>query len=297
MHSRVRFAPTKTRKTEEYVMGLRINTNMAAMSAQRALSHTTEDQAKIYNRLSSGQRITNAGDDAAGLAISENLRAQIRGYKQAERNANDGISFAQVAEGGLTEVGNIMIRFRELAIQAASDTIGDRERQFIEGEAQSLIKEVDRIANVTQFNGTQLLNGQSNKEFLEFQVGIRKDETDRIQFATQDNDVRAGTLGINDIHMGSIDDARESIDKVDDAMAKVFAARARLGAVQNKLHSTINNLQISSENLSEARSRIADTDVAHETSELVRGSIMQSSGVAMLAQANQAPYLALKLLG
>src|SRR5580704_17014439 len=135
-------------------MGLRISTNMASMAAARALSHTSEDQAKIYERLSSGQRINHAGDDAAGLSISENLRAQIRSMTQAERNANDGISFAQVAEGGLTEIGNIMVRLRELAIQASSDTVGDKERGFINTEAQSLLQEVDRIANVTTFSGT-----------------------------------------------------------------------------------------------------------------------------------------------
>src|SRR3954470_12594397 len=133
-------------------MGLRIATNMAAMSANRALTHTSEDQAKVYQRLSSGQRITNAGDDAAGLSISENLRAQIRSMGQAERNANDGISFTQVAEGGLSEIGNIMVRLRELAIQASSDTVGDKERGYIHQESQSLIQEVDRISNVTTFN-------------------------------------------------------------------------------------------------------------------------------------------------
>src|SRR5271156_1677643 len=150
-------------------MGLRINTNMGAMIANRALSTTTDEQKKSYARLSSGQRITEAGDDAAGLSISENLRAQVRSMGQAERNANDGISFAQVAEGGLTEIGNIMIRLRELAIQAGSDTVGDRERGYINKEAQSLLQEVDRIANVTNFNGTTLLNGEGKT--LQFKVG------------------------------------------------------------------------------------------------------------------------------
>src|SRR5207344_2721976 len=136
-----------------------INTNMAAMAAKRALSHTSDDQKKIYQRLSSGQRITEAGDDAAGLSISENLRSQVRSMGQAERNANDGISFAQVAEGGLTEIGNMLVRMRELAVQSASDTIGEKERGYIDTEVKSLVQEVDRIANSTNFNGTQLLNG------------------------------------------------------------------------------------------------------------------------------------------
>ncbi len=277
-------------------MGLRINTNMAAMSANRALSHTSETQAKTYERLSSGQRITSAGDDAAGLSIAENLKGQIRSLSQAERNANDGISFAQVAEGGLSEIGNIMIRLRELAVQAGSDTVGDKERGYINQEAQSLLQEVDRIANVTSFNGTPLLNGQAPKGELSFQVGIRNDEADRIKFNTQENDVRAASLGVDSISYESIESARDAIDKVDNAMGQVLGARARLGATQNKLHSTVNNLGVAKENFSQARSRIADTDVASETSELVRGNILQNAGISVLAQANAAPMAALKLI-
>jgi len=277
-------------------MGLRIATNMAAMAANRSLSHTSTDQAKIYQRLSSGQRITQAGDDAAGLSISENLRAQIRSIGQAERNANDGISFAQVAEGGLSELGNIVIRMRELAVQAASDTIGDKERGYINQEGQALIAEVDRIANVTSFNGMSLLNGQAKKGELQFQVGTRNDEADRITFNAGENDVRADTLGIKGCTWDSIESSREVIDKVDTAIGTIFGARARLGATQNKLVSTVNNLGISKENLTQARSRIADTDVAKETSELVRGNILQSAGVSVLSQANTAPMAALKLL-
>lgn len=279
-------------------MGLRISTNLAAMSAQRALAHTSEEQAKSYQRLGSGNRITQAGDDAAGLSISENLRGQIRSMNQAERNANDGISFVQVAEGGLTEIGNILVRLRELSVQAASDTIGDKERGFINQEVQSLTKEVDRIANVTNFNGTALLNGESSKSELQFQVGIRKekDDADRIVFKPNAYNVKAGELGIDGLSYESIDDARDAMDKVDAATSKVFEARARLGATQNELHATANNISIAKENLAAARSRISDTDVASETSELVRGNILQSAGIAVLAQANMAPMGALKLL-
>ncbi len=277
-------------------MGLRISTNIAAMAANRAIAHSQEAQAKTYQRLSSGARITNAGDDAAGLSISENLRAQIRSMGQAERNANDGISFAQVAEGGLSEIGNMLIRMRELAVQAGSDTVGEKERGYINQEVQSLVAEVDRISNVTNFNGTALLNGQSDKDVLEFQVGIRNAEPDRIQFDTSVNDVRADTLGISGLDYTSIDSAREALDQVDEAVSKVFGARAQLGAMQNKLHATVNNLGVAKENLSQARSRIADTDVAGETSELVRGSILQQAGISVLAQANSAPMTALKLL-
>lgn len=281
---------------KERPMGLRIATNLPAMAASRNLEKNGADQSKIYQRLSSGQRITSAGDDAAGLSIAENLRAQIRSMGQAERNANDGISFVQVAEGGLSEIGNIMVRLRELAIQASSDTVGDNERGYINEEGQSLIQEVDRIANVTAFNGTPLLNGQAEKSELQFQVGIRNDESDRLVLNTRDNDVRASTLEVDDLDFSSQDGARGAIDKVDRATSRIFESRARLGAMQNRLHSTINNLGIGKENLAEARSRIADTDIAEETSALTRGNILQSAGISVLAQANTAPMQALKLL-
>lgn len=279
-------------------MGLRIATNMSAMVAQRALNGSSEDQMKSFQRLSSGQRIVNSGDDAAGLSIAENLKAQIRSMSQAERNANDGVSFVQVAEGGLNEVGNILIRMRELAVQAASDTIGDKERTFVNEEVQSLMQEVNRIANVTQYNGTQLLNGESKRDELSFQVGIRKenDDADKLIFKPNDYNVKADELGIDGINYESVDEARDAMDKVDEALGKVFDARSRLGATQNKLHSTINNIWVNRENLMAARSRIADVDVAAETSALVRNNILQNAGVSVLAQANNAPMQALKLL-
>lgn len=277
-------------------MGLRISTNIAAMGAQRNLSNSSVEQTKTFNRLASGNRITSAGDDAAGLSISENLRAQIRSYKQAERNANDGISFVQVAEGGMSEVGNILVRLRELSIQAASDTIGDRERGFIDKEYQSLKGEVDRIANSTNFNGTQLLNGGAGKDKLEIQVGTRNNEADRINFDISENDIRVDKIGISGVSALSVSDARDSIDKIDEAIAKVTGARAGLGAMQNKLQSTTNTIAIAKENLSAARSRIADTDVAEEATALAQKQVLQQAGVAVLAQANSTPQLALKLL-
>ena len=277
-------------------MGLRISTNSAAMSVNRLLAHSGEAQAISYQRLASGQRITKAGDDAAGLSISENLKMQVRSMSQAERNANDGISFSQVAEGGLTEISTIMNRLRELAIQAGSDTVGDRERGFINQEVKSLVTEVDRISNVTTFNGTPLLNAQAPKGVLQFQVGIRSNENDRILFNANALDVRSDTLGISGLNYETIDGALEALDKIDGATNKVFSSRASLGAIQNKLASTVRNLGVSKENLDLARSRIADTDIASETSELVRGNILQSAGIAILAQANQSPMQAMKLL-
>jgi flagellin len=277
-------------------MGLRIGTNIAAMAAQRNLSKTSLDEQKIFNRLASGNRITSAGDDAAGLSISENLHAQIRSLKQAERNANDGISFVQVAEGGLSEVGNILIRLRELSIQAGSDTIGDRERGFIDKEYQSLKAEVDRIANVTNFNGTPLLNGKSSKDVLEIQVGARNNKDDRINFAVKDFDIRTDGLGISGISSKSIDSARDSIDKLDEAISRVSGARAGLGAMQNKLQSTVNNLSTTHENLAGARSRVMDADIAEESTAMAQKQILAQAGIAVLAQANSQPQLALKLL-
>ena len=277
-------------------MGLRIGTNIASMAAQRNLSKTTGEMQKTFNRLSSGNRITSAADDSAGLAISENLNAQIRSLKQAERNTNDGISFVQVAEGGLSEVGNILVRLRELSIQAASDTIGDRERGFIDKEYQSLKQEVDRIANTTNFNGTPLLNGGAQKDNLEIQVGARNNEADRIKFAVNEFDVRSDKLGIDGISSLSVDSARESLDKLDEAIAHVTGARAGLGAMQNKLQSTTNTISIAKENLANARSRITDADIAEEATNLSRSQILQQAGVAVLAQANSSQQQALKLL-
>jgi len=277
-------------------MGIRIATNIAALSASRHVGNTSRELAKTYEKLSSGKRINSAADDAAGLSISENFRAQVRSLGQAERNTNDGISFVQVAEGGLAEVGNILIRLRELSIQAATDTVSDRERAFIDQEYQSLKAEVDRIANVTEYAGTPLLNGNARKGELDIQVGTRNSEQDRIVLHTKEYNVQTNELGIADISSAQIDDARDSIDKIDTALNKVNAVRANLGAQQNKLHSTVNTLQIAKENASTAQSRIVDADIAEETSNLVRGNILQQAGISVLAQANTAPMAALKLL-
>ncbi len=278
---------------KEAKMGLRIATNVASLATQRQLASTNEKQTKQFQRIASGQRITSAGDDAAGLAISENMRAQIRSTQQAERNANDGISLVQVAEGGMFEASNILVRMRELAIQASSDTIGDTERGFIDQEIQSLKEEVDRIAAVTEFNGTPLLSGG---EDLEIQVGIRAGEDSRVTFAVSENNLSTDSLGISGLSAESRDGARNMLDAVDGAFDQLNAGRARLGAMQNKLQSTVNNLRISNENLSQARGRIADTDIAAASSELIQSNILSQAGIAVLAQANAAPTKALQLI-
>src|SRR3954469_10260132 len=277
-------------------MGLRIATNVTALNAQRQINATRQNLDKTLERLASGSRINHAGDDAAGLAISENLRAQIRGMRQAKRNAQDGVSLIQVSEGGLNEISNILIRLRELAIQAASDTIGDVERGFTDREFQSLKQEVDRIANVTQFNGTPLLNGKSG--IFEIQVGTHNNPIlDRVVYNGERSDASIDALKLGGESVATKQGSQLSLAVIDDALIRVNSIRADLGAMQNRLQSTINNLAISDENLSAANSRIRDTDMAEEVSEMTKNNILMQSGIAVLGQANSTNQSALKLLG
>ncbi len=276
-------------------MGLRIATNVQSMNAQRNLGVSNEKQASSLNKLSSGARITKAGDDAAGLAISEKLKGSIRSMQQANRNANDGISLIQTAEGGINEVSNILLRLRELSVQAASDTVGDVERGFTDKEFQALKGEIDRISQVTKYNGRQLLNGTG--ETLDFQVGIENSpENDRLQYATANTDVTLGRLGLSDSGTMTKAGAQQNLASIDIAIQSVNENRAGLGALQNRLSSTVNNLSIATENLAAANSRIRDVDMASETSELTKQSILSQAGTAVLSQANTSQNLALKLL-
>ena len=276
-------------------MGLRINTNVSSLNAQRNLRKSKLGLDKSLERLSSGYRINRAGDDAAGLAISENLKAQIRGLKQASRNAEDGISLIQVAEGSLSEVSNILIRLRELGVQAASDTIGPVERQFLNVEYDQLVSEVDRIADGTEFNGTQLLSGTGS--VLDFQVGTRNDPNiDRLSFDASKADSTSAALGINLTSVADKASAQNSLSAIDAAITSVSAMRADFGALQNRLQSTINNLAVSVENMSAANSRIRDVDIASETADMTMNKVLLQAGTAVLAQANQTPEIALSLL-
>lgn len=276
-------------------MGFRIVTNTSAINAQRTLANNRRMMDKSLEKLASGSRINRSGDDAAGLAISENLIAQVRGLRQAKRNAQDGISLIQVSEGGLNEISNILIRLRELAVQAASDTIGDTERKFTDREFQSLKDEVDRIANATEFNGTPLLNGRAG--ILEFQVGTRNNPIlDRIVYNGEGSNATLAALKLGGESVSTKLGSQTSLAVIDDALIQVNSIRADLGAMQNRLQSTINNLAISDENLSSANSRIRDVDVAEESSELTRNSILMQAGTSVLAQANMASKMALKLL-
>lgn len=278
-------------------MGLRIATNTSSLTAQRHLRNSRRLLDRSIERLSSGYRVNRAGDDAAGLAISEKLRAKIRGLVQAKRNASDGISLIQVAEGGLGEIQNILVRLRELGVQSASDTIGDEERRYLDEEYQSLKEEIDRIANVTEFNGTVLLDGTGGS--LDFQVntgGLNLLGVDRITFDAFKSDVNVDKLGLEELAVTSKEDAQRSLSFIDMAIEEVSSIRGDLGAIENRLTSTINNLAISIENLSAANSRIKDVDIADETSELTKNNILTQAGISVLSQANSIPEMALSLL-
>ncbi len=276
-------------------MGLRINTNVASLNAQRNLGSTRLNMTKALEKLSSGQRINRAGDDAAGLAISENLKAQIKGLGQAERNAEDGISLVQIAEGALGEVSNILIRLRELAVQAASDTIGGTERKFLNVEFEQLTSEVDRIANSTEFNRVPLLNGTG--AVFDIQIGTRNDPiSDRLTFDASSADVNVAALGLNLASVSDKISAQNSLTSIDQAIISVSGIRADFGALQNRLQSTINNVQVSIENLSAANSRVRDTDIAAETAELTKQNILMQAGTSVLSQANSSTNNALTLI-
>jgi flagellin len=275
-------------------MSLRINTNLSSINAQRNLDVQQKRNTHAMKALSSGSRITEASDDAAGLAISEKLRADVKGMQMARKNAENAVSFIQVGEGGLNEVNNILIRLRELGIQGASDTVGDQERKFIDMEAQHLMQEVDRIAKTTKFGDKNLLDGSMDE--LEFQVGVGGDENSSIKFAMT-SDATTSNLGIDGLDFDSKSNARDALEMLDQAIVSVGGMRANFGAFQNRLNSSINNIDVQSESLSSAYSRIHDADIAHETAELASSQILQQASVGMLAQANQSSAAALRLLG
>jgi len=276
-------------------MGLRINTNVQSLAAQRNLGLNSAAQKTSLEKLASGSRITKAADDAAGLAISEKMKASIRSIRQDIRNGNDGISMIQTAEGGMNEVGNILVRFRELSIQAASDTIGDTERGFVDKEVQQLKQEIDRIAHSTEYNGHKLLNGEG--DVMEVQIGMHNNPAeDRFVYDAAKVNATTERLGVSGINVASKEAAQNNLDVIDSAIKTLTENRAELGAMQNRVQSTVNNLGVYDENLSAANSRIRDVDMASETAELTKNNILTSAGVSVLSQANQNNLSALKLL-
>ena len=280
-----------------------VNTNTVSLSAQKNISSTQSRLKSNLAHLSTGMRINNASDDAAGLAISEEFKSQIRSLAQAERNANDGVSLLQTAEGALNEVSGILTRMRELSVQSANDTLGDDDRTFLNSELSALRDELDRIAEVTEFNDKQLLSGGATGTTFNFQVGI----------GSTTNDVISATLkGVSSSEIGkvsgasvsslagvsitSVTGARAAMDVIDKAINDVSTRRSDIGAVQNRLGVTISNLGSARENISAANSRIRDVDVAAESADMTRNNILMQAGVSILAQANQMPSIALSLI-
>ena len=276
-------------------MGLTINTNEVSLTAQRHLGITDQRFKQTVQRLASGSRIISASDDPAGLAISDHLEATTRSLGAAIRNAQDGISLIQVFEGGTTQINNMLVRMRELSMQSASDTIGDAERHMLDNEVQQLKEEVTRIAKTTVFAGKNLLTGEGNG--IQLQVGPNNNaEVDRIEFNPGDTDMRIDALGVGGVDVNSKDKARDNLDVLDQALTKVNDIRARVGAAQSRLQTTIAAQQVMTENLTAARSRVIDADIAKETANLTRDSVLRQAGVAVLSQANTTPALALSLL-
>jgi flagellin len=275
-------------------MGLRINTNVASIGAQRVLEKQQHRMEHAQQALATGSRIVTASDDAAGLAVSENIRGQLAGIKSARNNAYNAQSLIQVSEGGLNEINNILIRLRELGVQAASDTVSDEERGFIDQEAQQLIAESDRIAKSTRFGHKALLDGSGDE--LEFHVGAFADKDQNVISYNLNADATASTLGISGLSLADKGGARDTLEAVDDAVVSLGKMRADFGAVQSRLQTTTSNLDIQYENLSAAKSRISDADVAYEASEMTSANVLQNASVAVLAQANQNGASALRLL-
>jgi len=277
---------------EDSIMALTINTNVASLNAQRNLGISQLALNKSMQRLSSGLRINSAKDDAAGLAISDRMTSQVRGLNQAARNANDGISMAQTAEGALQETTNILQRVRELAVEGGNDSNGTDDRTSIDAEITQLTDELTRISTSTKFNGTTLLDSSLDATF---QIGADSG-TDQVISVTVGQDFSASGLSVDALTVATNGDAQDAIDAVDAAIILVDTTRGDLGAIQNRFESTISNLNNVSENISAARSRILDADIAQDTSSMTKSNILQQAGVAILAQANQTPQLALSLL-
>ena len=271
-------------------MGLRVNTNIASLTSQRNLSAITTRLQGNFARLSSGLRISTAADDAAGLGISEKMRSQIRSYSAAGRNAQDGISLVQTAEGALNEVSNILGRMRELSVQAANGTLSTADRATINTEFTALTSEIERIADQTTFNGINLMNAATTADI---QVGINTGETISVTLS----DMQSAALGIDALDTTTAANASAALATLDTAIETVNTQRGSLGADQNRLQSAYSSIQNVHENLSAAESRIRDVDVAWETADLTRNSILQQAATSVLAQANTQPQLALSLLG
>ncbi|MGE0468447.1 MAG: Flagellin [Candidatus Nitrospira kreftii] len=273
-------------------MALIVNNNPASIAAQRNLSINTLSLNRSVERLSSGLRVTRAADDAAGLGLSESLRAQIRSINQATRNASDGISLTQIADGAAATIGSLLARLRELSSQSASGTVGNTERSYIDQEFVALRSEIDRIAQVTEFNGQALTSGSTIS--FSIAIGFRSGSGNTLDLSL--NDITTSSLGLSSVNVSTSANAASALANIDSAISAVASARAEYGSIQNRFEATIANLQITSENLTAAESRIRDADIALETSIFTRNQILVQAGIATLAQANTLPQQALTLL-
>ncbi len=273
-------------------MGLRINTNIASLIAQNSLARATDQLGVSYRRISTGLRITSAADDAAGLSVSERLRAQVRSIDQAKRNANDGISLAKTAEGALAETSSILLRLRELAVQSNTGTVSVSDKETLDDEFSDLVSEIDRLALSAEFNDIMLLDGSASS--TSFHIGPGVSDENGISLSL--TPALATTLSLESLDIGSGGDASSAIDSIDTAIDTISSLRGRFGATQNRLQYAINHLDSTSENLTAAVSRIRDVDLALETARMTRASIIQKVGVSVLVQANSQPELALRLL-
>jgi flagellin len=272
-------------------MGLNIATNVPSINAQRHLANSSLSLNRSLERLSSGLRINTAADDAAGLAIADRLRADVRITSQAIRNASDGISAIGIGEKALGEAGNILARLSELASQSASGTVTDSQRSALQQEFTALVSEIDRISNTTSFNGVNLLSAGTT---VGLQVGLDGGANSRISFTTVDGS--SSGIGLSGVSVSTAAAAQSALGSLTTAVANVASSRGSLGAVESRLNTAISNLRVARENYAAAESRIRDADVAEETANLTRATILQQAGVAILAQANQQPALALSLL-
>lgn len=292
-------------------MGLRIRTNVSALSAQRFAQKNSADMNKSLERLSSGYRINQASDDAAGLAVSESTRAKVRGLNQAKRNANDAVSMVQIAEGSLSEMSNILVRLRELTVQSSSDTVGDSERGYLNREYTQLVDEIDRINKTTEFNSLKLFD-ESAKEDLTIQVGVNHSSPDENQDTLSVSLEGLKSLTSEGLGLGKgaeigpteldgsdavdRDSIAEKLTNIDSAINRIVSERATLGSMQSRLDKAFSNLSVQTENLETANSRIRDVDFAQETSDLAKSRVLQSSSISVLTQANATPEVALQLL-
>ncbi|MCA9456550.1 MAG: flagellin FliC [Nitrospiraceae bacterium] len=274
-------------------MALVVNNNIASLNAQRNLGVSSSQLEGSVARLSSGLRITRAADDAAGLGISETLRAQIRSINQAVRNSNDGISLLQIADGGAEGIGNLLGRLRELAEQSASGILGSNERSFLDQEFVALRSEIDRISSVTEFNGVKLLSGTGN-DSLSIQIGFRSSANDTLSLSL--NDLNTNTLNLASTNVSTSGNALDALSNIDSAISAVASARANIGSLQNRIDAAVGNLQVANENITAAESRIRDADIAFESAKFVRNQILVQAGTSILAQANTLPQQALALL-